>query len=51
MKHLLTKTSLLVTLLLNKVKTVFAGKTRNSLIINILHNSLIIRYLPPPQTY
>ena len=48
MKHLLTKTNSLVTLLLNKVRMVFAQMKHNPLIINALHNPLIIRQLPPP---
>jgi hypothetical protein len=39
---------LFFTLLRNKVKTVFVQITRNTLIINILCNSLIIRRLPTP---
>ena len=49
-----TKTDLFFTLLRNKVKTAFVQMTRNSFIINMLCNSLIIRHLhppPPPPTY
>jgi hypothetical protein len=43
-----TKTDLFFALLRNKVKTVFVQITRNSLIINMLCNSLIIRHVPLP---
>ena len=37
MEHFLTKTGLLFTLFINEVKTVFAKKTRNLLIISPPH--------------